>query len=363
MPGLMKLNLMNTLSHRYNLAPPILEVEANVRNIPGFLSPLYNIQSKTPPLIRINFELKRDWSTTPRESTHRFGSVRGEPLANSVHYEIRLCGPLRARLRLANLCEEPEIIVNSTYYRLVRMQLGGLKTPGDHLTSVTAVKLLQRGFTLVHGGALSLDDQGFLITAPGGTGKTLTCLRGVEEGFALLSEDVSITDGNLIYGLPLTESFAQSTTGFGSFLKHKRPPWRLSVYQRLYRWLPPLGLLFPTPKFNIKDLIPNVQIKTSSPLSAIFILEQGPSKVEHLSDKEALRRLFLINRTEFNYQDNKLLLGYSYLNPSLDLRALMELELEVLQKATVQAPCFLCQAPEPSQYIVQIRETMANLKT
>lgn len=354
---------MNTLSNRYSLVPSILEVAANVRNIPGFFSPLYNLQSKIPPLIRINFELNNDWSTLPRESTHRFGSVRGEPLANSVHYEIRLCGPLRARLSLSNIHEEPKIIVNSTYLRLVRMQLGGLKPPGNHLTSVTAITLLQRGFTLLHAGALTLDDRGILITAPGGTGKTLTCLRGVEEGFGLLSEDVSITDGSRIYGLPLTESFAQSTTGFGSFLKHKRPPWQLSIYQRLYRWIPPMGLLFPTPKFNIKDLIPNAKIQTASPLTAIFILEQGHFKVKQLSDEEALRRLFLINRTEFDYQENKLLLGYSYLNPTLDMRALIELERELIQKATAQVPCFLCQAPEPSQYIVQIRDTMANLKT
>lgn len=354
---------MNTLSHHYSLAPSILEIEANVRNIPGFLSPLYNIQTKASPLIRIIFELRKDWSTLPRKSTRRFGPVRGEPLGNSVHYEIRLCGPLRACLSLSNLDEEPKIIVNSTYYRLVRMQLGGLKPPGNHLTNVTAITLLQRGLTLLHAGALTLDDRGILITAPGGTGKTLTCLRGVEAGFGLLSEDVSITDGSRIYGLPLTESFAQSNTGFGSFLNQKRPPWRLSIYQRLYHWIPPMGLLFPTPKFNIKDLIPNAKIQTSSPLTAIFILQQGQSKVKQLSSEEALRRLFLINRTEFDYQDNKLLLGYSYLNPTLDLRSFVELERTLIQKATDQVPCFLCQAPEPSQYILQIRDTMSNLKT
>jgi hypothetical protein len=223
-----------------------------------------------------------------------------------------------------------------------------------------AVKLLLHQCALVHAAAVAFNGQGVLLAAPGETGKSLASLGAVEKGCAFLAEDVAITDGERVYGLPLTASFAWDIGSREMALRG----WLARLKVRAFQWaaasLPPLAYFLPSPSVNILSFAPRIRIESQAPLSFIFILGKGPAGVVPLSPQEALAKLLLINRSEFSYYQNHLLLGYSYFNPWLNLSDLMGEEEELLSMAVRIAACFWCQGPEPGTIIEQIWSIVAS---
>lgn len=349
---------MAEAQRRYTLVPGLLEVSSNVQRVAGFLTPLYSIPNGEPGKINIALEVKDGIGGPSRKATS-FGSIWGEPDADDVRYAVRLLGPLRAHLRLRRLRGSPEIRVNWVYHRAVRLRLGNVQPVGRHLADVVAVKLLQHQCALVHAAAVAFNGQGVLLVAPGQTGKSLASLRAVESGFTFLAEDVAITDGERVYGLPLSVSFACDIRGEEMGLRDRFSRLRVRSFQWAAAALPPLTYLLPFPSLNILSLAPQTRIESQAPLAFVFILGRGPREVVPLSPQEALAKLILVNRSEFSYYQNNLLLGYSYFNPWLNLSDLMREEEKLLAKAVENAACFWCQGPEPGAIVEQIESIVA----
>lgn len=343
---------------RYVLVPDLLEIRSNVRNITGFLSPLYSIANGGPARISIALRVTGGMAGPSKRATP-FGRVWGEPDADDVHYAPRLLGPLPAQLRLRALRDSPQIGVNWTYHRLVRLRLGDVQPAGRHLADVVAVKLLQHHYTLVHAAAVAFNGQGTLLAAPPAVGKSLTSLRALERGFSFLAEDVAIIDGERVYGLPLTASFACDIGDRELGIQSRLGRLRIRSSQWVAAALPPLSYLLPYPSLNVLSLASHARIENQAPLRFIFILGRGPRTLVPLSRQEALAKLLLINRSEFTYYQNNLLLGYSYFNPWLNLSDLMGREEELLAKAVRSAACFWCQGPGPETFIEQIQPVVA----
>lgn len=349
---------MAEAQRRHLLVPGLLEISSNVRNVTGFLTPLYSIPDSEPAKISIALEVAGGMAGPPREAIP-FGAVWGQPDADDVHYAARLLGPMRAQLQLRGLDDSPQIRVNPVYHRLVRLRLGNVQPPGRHLADVMAVKLLRHHYALVHAAAVAFNGQGILLVAPPATGKSLTSLRALDNGFSFLAEDIAITDGERVYGLPLTVSFAHDIGGKELGLKGGFGRQRIRLFQWLAAGLPPLSYLLPSPSLNILNLARQARIESQAPLAFIFILGRGARRLVPLSPQEALAKLLLINRSEFSYYQNNLLLGYSYFNRWLNLGDLMQEEEEILAKAVNNAACFLCQGPQPGSFFEQIQPIVA----
>ena len=90
----------------------------------------------------------------------------------------------------------------------------------------------------------------------------------------------------------------------------------------------------------------------------IFILARGNARVEKLSAREALRMIIRMNRLEFSYYANQMLLAYSILNPWFDIRGLMRTEEKLLEKLVECSTCFLCVAPSPDEYFGLIQRSI-----
>jgi hypothetical protein len=175
-----------------------------------------------------------------------------------------------------------------------------------------------------------------------------------------MAEDVAITDGERLYGLPLTASFAWDVGVDELGLKRGFGRLGIRLFQGVATYLPPLSYLLPSPSLNVLGLDPQARIESQAPLSFIFILGRGPRRLVPLDPREALAKLLLVSRSEVTYYQNQLLLGYSYFNPWLDLGDLMRREEEILAKAVRNAACFLCQGPEPGVFMEQIRSVVAD---
>ncbi|MBI1884969.1 MAG: hypothetical protein HYS09_01415 [Chloroflexi bacterium] len=335
---------------RYVLVPGLLEVVSNAGSIPGFLTPLYSSPAEDPAEVSLTFKVAPQ-ATEPTAGGVAFGFIRGEPDGDDVAYDSRLLGPWGARLRLRGLQNGPELSVSGAYAALARVRVGNLLPPGEHLSDVAQVKLLQGGRTLVHAASAAIDGKGVLLAGPGGSGKTATVMGLVDRGAAFLAEDVSITDGERLWGLPRTRSCLWDADPRG--LPRAKQGQRLAA--RLFRGAlalsPAAGLILPPPSAGS---LPRDRVETQAPLRFVFVLGRGPGKFEPLPAREALRRLLLINRYEFSWYENPLLVGYAALNRWLDLGGLMRQEEKVLAEATRNAECFLCQAPEPAEMVEPI---------
>ena len=76
------------------------------------------------------------------------------------------------------------------------------RKPLEYFFAFLQMKLLDNGFSLIHAGCVSKNNEGLLFPAFSDTGKTTTTLRFVESGYRLLGDDMVITDGDRIFSFP-----------------------------------------------------------------------------------------------------------------------------------------------------------------
>ena len=94
---------------------------------------------------------------------------------------------------------------------LLDILLGNFLDKGYLINNVIIpLKLLQKGYVVIHSACVSYENQGILIVAPPDTGKTYTALTLVNKsGFEFLSDDLTIVKENVAYcyPVPLTLKF------------------------------------------------------------------------------------------------------------------------------------------------------------
>ena len=173
---------------------------------------------------------------------------------------------------------------------------------------------VERGYALVHGACLAIDDRAFLITARTDTGKTTTVLKTLDDhpDYRFLSDDLTLLrdDGMVLpYPKPLTIS-RHTVSAVKTPLLTPAERFRLVYQSRLHsksgRWF---GLMLtrfnlpmattnaivqwivPPPKYAIQRLVPHAQIAASAHLSAMVIIERGDARDIDLSHSEAVNML------------------------------------------------------------------------
>lgn len=325
----------------YNVISKILSVQTEVKKIRNFSFGESLRETTTQNLVTVNFVLDNSIKK-PSNLNQQYHFFWGSHNCHSVFYQRRILGPILARMLLKDLKTTPTIILNKPYLKWIRVRTNNIFPPGTHLTDVAMVKLIEKGFLPLHCAAVSCQNKGILILAPPNTGKTLTTMLLLQQDFKFISEDISLIQGNEIYGCPYTstfryyQQFSSSPTKLVNALTGKIP------------FLAP----FIEPKAKvIQDYVKKNKIQEKAAIQSIVILERGNSDFKILDKREAFRRILNINRYEFNYYRNPMLRVYSYFNGDFDLKRLSLKEEEMLKELLAHNPIYLIRENNPEDYI------------
>lgn len=221
---------------------------------------------------------------------------------------------------------------------------------------------VEKGYALVHGACVAVDDRAYLITARTDTGKTTTILRLLDnyKDISFLSDDLTLVrpDGTVLpYPKPLTISL-HTLVAVNSPLLTRRERMTLPIQSRLHSKsgrlfgmflaksrLPMATMngivqfLVPPPKYQIDRLVPSVKFAgRTARLAGVFVIERGEDSFEQLTDAEATQILAENSDDAYGfppYHDIKHLL---YQTADTDLRPL---EQATVAKAVAGLPAVL----------------------
>jgi hypothetical protein len=176
-------------------------------------------------------------------------------------------------------------------------------------------QFVEKGYALVHGACVAVEDRAYLITARTDTGKTTTILKLLDNfrDVSFLSDDLTLVrpDGTVLpYPKPLTISL-HTMVAVHSPLLTRRERMTLPIQSRLHsksgrlfgmflaRTRLPMAtmngvvqFLVPPPKYQIDRLVPHVTFaERQTRLAGVFVIERGEDSSQQLTDIEATQIL------------------------------------------------------------------------
>jgi len=342
---------------KHIIIPGLLEIQSNVDKIyTKYGASIDNelIQFEDNELI-LNYTVLNDFES-PTYLNQKYHFFYGKESLDEIYYERPIVGNFKVKLLIKDIKEEsPKMFVNSFYYRYIRFQVESVYPPYTHLTDIATIKLLEKGYISLHSSAISYDNDGILIFAPPDTGKTLTALSSLDFGYKFISEDITISDGKYIIGCPFTSTFYhllnKTDIGWSKYIIY-------NISNKISSAIPILGYFIGSIPKNVFEIIGEKKIDKKAKIKMICILGKGDQNIKEVDKEETFLRLSILNRSEFNYYKNPLLLTYFYFNKDLDLNKLIEKEKEILLNIINRSENYLIKANNPSKYIELIRELM-----
>jgi len=263
-------------------------------------------------------------------STHRLpelGYFRTSAFIDEPDYDVAVVAdPAKYRTPESIVYDEMpgrfgfSIVINSgeTTTKVYASPLVG-KSPHVLYTNVIEPLLrwsfVRKGYALMHGACIALDDRALFITAQTDTGKTTTILKTIREHtntWQFLSDDMTIVcpDGQVMnFPKPLTIS-QHTLRAVQSSVLTLREQLFLRIQSRLHSregrkfalWLSKMNLptatvntvvqaIIPPPKYMVDRLIPGAHIIRGARLSHIAVIERGPEFEREIGDQEKVRIL------------------------------------------------------------------------
>ena len=337
--------------YEYLIRPEIAKLESNKSLIPSFsLGPtLDEYSGPNPSSIQISFNVKNG-VLRPPDISNKFYLYHGAENSDQIYYKKNAGFGIRLVLYLKNLFKNTELTVNAPYYKYVRVRLDNVYPPGVHLADILSVNLLKRRFTPLHCAAIASQGEASLLVAPPDTGKTVTTLLGLNKGYSYLAQDIAVVDDEHVYINPYTSTFVHNKEFKGGNVLNK-------FLIRFPKKIPILSAYL-TPRISVSNIIRNFKVDGIAKIKNVFILDRGKSKIEVIQADEAARRTTIINRNEFSYYKNPLLLAYSYFNPVLNLNQLMRTEEDLIKTITRKSDCFIIKTFEPREYIELVSKAL-----
>lgn len=311
-------------------------------------------------LVRLTLYLENDAALLQKFppdnlATHylHFQGYRGE---DRVFFQRLFSGKFHFLLVAEGLSKgEPIIYANPRYYRYVRIRLMNLHSLNFLLTDIAAFQLLRNKLAALHCSALKKDDKTVVIFAPSNTGKTLSIINACSQYDAFfIAEDMAITDGKMILGVPWTSTFYHYPETERSL--------RSQIYRHLVKIFPPIMLSRRLgPKvIPITSIIGPERICENSKVTHLIILERRKDSITYGRREEVYRKVLNLNRCEYNYIRSPLLMAYEFLNPELDINTAYETEAAILRRLVDEVDeCMVVSASEPMEFASKIIQAIS----
>ena len=263
-----------------------------------------------PAEINITFRLrekrffKRILGTDFGKPTHKFSDsilVKQSPKDGnlSLFFYKRLPPLGDLYLYINENPSELSLTASKFYYNLFKFRIENVLPVGVHLRDWAYVKLLEHNYLSVHSSSVAPNEnEGCLIIAPPNVGKSSVVLQAIRDELFILSEDISVVDGDgLIHSVPLTSTF---------FAEHSK--------------LKNLGLLscyFPTRISNKMNEEIQERLIPKAKLKYVLLLEPSNKNEIHVlqdsKDRAIMAQKVLATiLNEFNYLSNSTVLAKIY---------------------------------------------------
>jgi dolichol-phosphate mannosyltransferase len=224
---------------------------------------------------------------------------------------------------------------------------------------------VEKGYALVHGACIAVDEQAYLVTARTDTGKTTTMLRMLArqrravDRMSFLSDDLTLVsrDGAVLtYPKPLTISHHTVRAVNATFLSWRERlvlPFQSRIHSRSGRRfaflltqtrLPVATInavvqwLVPPPKYHVQRLVPQVKVAREGKLAGMFIIERGDDRDVPLEAPEALEILMTNCEDAYGFPPYPVIKDFLHSRASCDLR---QVEREIVSTALTNQPTML----------------------
>lgn len=208
------------------------------------------------------------------------------------------------------------VTVGKNFYRFVQLRIMNIHSLKYTLFDLVTCMLLRRGFTPLYCAAVETEDQkAAVLMAPPNTGKSLTAARLCERhGLKMISEDLAITDGTLIWATPWTNSFRIKGKG-GS--RRSGATWTYAEHP--------------------------------VPIGTVILLERGASGLQS-ADDTFLKKVSILNRYYLWYPQSPAVGVLAYFNQDFSPNLLVSAEHDILQRMLNRSACMICREAQPMRY-------------
>ncbi|MEW6170176.1 MAG: hypothetical protein AB1472_01240 [Candidatus Omnitrophota bacterium] len=173
-------------------------------------------------------------------------------------------------------------------------KVGRIVFPGETIYSLIRYKLALKGYPLIHGSGVGINDKGYVFSARGGTGKTITAINLVKRGFDYYSDDSLILGEGKIFSfiVPFNLRFTYDVEKLLGIEFTNRTRCELFWKKILYYLTLKRISLFTTIK--AKDIFKEA-IKEDGRIDKFFVLTQGPEFMikDNLKKEEMVKKIFL----------------------------------------------------------------------
>ena len=264
---------------------------------------------------------------------------------------------INARAVINNLNEKTKIQVTKDFLKYSRI--------GIPIRAIIQLKLIQKGYSLIHAGCLNYNGESVLIVAPRDSGKTstiLSLLKNHEFDFVkdaavindkvnFMSDDLTIiSDKRIAYSYPEQVDVSAHTLTSGIV-----EPYNGKIGGNYFLTLL-LGRLFNIELTQKRD-IPIDLIVDTGKISKVFILTGGRNDegVKAINKDEAVRKIFTATTDLINPTKEYILNLYSYMCnfPMFDLIAK---QYSIIENAIWNTECFEVCSNEVGKYSKLIRK-------
>lgn len=285
--------------------------------------------------------------------------------SNCVYYKSVPIPRFKLKMSLEKLDKlNTKIVINPLYDSLGNSRLAGYP-PWSHIRDVIAIKLLQNGHLLLHSACISKNGKAFLLCGLPDTGKTLTSILASRcRGFKFMSDDLTVVNSKFAFSVlsarPLTREFARICN-----YKFTPKEYIKSVLCDFSReTIRKTKNLFGIDRHmligwvKMQDLFEKlgISIQQKAPINMVCILKKGQDQTKKLPPREALKKLLFLNRLEFSYLHNPLLLAYDWANGNFDLQILMKKEEGILRRITQNVPVFEISCNRSIDYVRKLEK-------
>jgi len=342
---------------KFNFVEKWVRVESNTIFIPNFkfgnfeatkrlnLYNYYNYEKSCPFTIRCKIINKKELKLRTSSKALSFYLIKGDENKKEVYLERAFSKTKKAIIVLRDLFSNtPEILFNRHFDLWSKLRISKMLTCGAILTDIVNIKLLLNNILPIHAGCVGIDEEkGILIAALPDVGKTYSTLKllQVNQNLYFMSEDIVMIDNEFFaYAVPYTETVDKRMVKDNLF-----DQLRKSIYEKMFKINFTKKNIFDAGYVTKDRFLPKARVKMIT-----LLYRDSKEEVRKLSPEEAFNLLLPLNRLEFSYFRNEILLTYLFFNQDISIDEIMYKERRLLMNILREIPIYMVKAPKYDKF-------------